>query len=138
MKFYITVEGNNRLKRSFLNLKIFSIISISDILDELGYTAKTIDEYGSFIVSKKIQSLIINYSKSKRIRGIIYSNQNLNEPSVIALLEALKSVQGIDEVVLMDDYNVPKLKAFYKFFDEIVYFPSVRKIRLIEARQFIK
>jgi len=134
MKFYITVENNIRLKRSFLNLKIFSIISVSDILEEYGYTYNTIDEYGSFIVSKKILSLIQSYSKSKRIRGIIYSNQQLNENSLKILLDTLKENKNISNVVLLDDYNMPKLKHLYKFFDEIIFFPSVKKIRLIECK----
>jgi len=134
MKFYITVEGTLRLKRSFLNLKLFQIINISDILEQHGYTAETIDDYGSFIVTKKILSLIKNYSKSKRIRGIIYSNPHINNEIIENLMEIVSDFEKIEETVLLDDYYVPKLKHFYPQFAEIIFFPSVKKIRLIECK----
>lgn len=135
MKFYITVEGIQKLKRSFLNLKLFSIIYIPEVLEEYGYTYSTIDDYGSFIVSNHIGSLIKMYAKSKRIRGIFYSNPDINEEILPNLFETLANVDTITEVVLLDDYNVPKLTHLYSNFDEIVFFPSIKKIRLIECQK---
>lgn len=134
MKFYVTVENIQKLKRSFLNLKLFSIIHVPDILKKYNYTYDNIDEYGSFIVSNKINDLIINYSKSKRIRGIIYSNPNLDEDLIPNIYDILEDLNQITDVVLLDDYYIPKLKHLYNNFEEIVFFPSVKKIRLIEAK----
>ena len=58
MKFYVTVEGIQKLKRSFLNLKLFSIIDVQRILEDHGYTYETIDDYGTFIINEEIISLI--------------------------------------------------------------------------------
>ena len=135
MKFYVTVEGTTRLKKSFLNLKLFSIIYIPDILEQYGYTYGTIDEYGSFIVSNHINDMIKTYSKSKRIRGIIYSNPSLNERILPNIFETLSELDTISEIVLLDDYNVPKLTHLYSNFDEIVFFPSIKKVRLIECQK---
>lgn len=134
MKFYITVEGIQKLKRSFLNLKLFSIINIPDILQEHGYDSETIDEYGSFIVAQKIQGLIKNYTKSKRIRGIIYCNPNLSEDIIDNLMDILEENEKINDVVLLDDYNIPKIRHLYSIFPEVIFFPSVKKIRLIECK----
>jgi len=134
MKFYVTTECTKKLKRSFLNLKLFSIIYIPSILEQYGYTYNTIDEYGSFIVSKKINSLIKSYSKSKRIKGIIYSNPIINKELIPNLFESLEHLESITEIVLMDDYYIPKLKHLYPYFDEIIFFPSIKKVRLIEAK----
>jgi len=134
MKFYVTTEGVQKLKRSFLNLKLFSIIHVPEILDKYRYTYDTIDEYGSFIVSNRINELIINYAKSKRIRGIIYSNPTLNENLIPNLFETLTDLDTITEAVLLDDYHLPKLKHLYLHFDEIIFFPSIKKIRLIECK----
>ena len=134
MKFYITVEGTPRLKRSFLNLKLFQIINIPDLLKQHGYTAETIDEYGSFIVATKLMALIKNYNKSKRIRGIIYCNPNLDEEIIHNIMEKAMEFENITEVVLLDDYYTPRLKGFYPMFNEIIFFPSVKKIRLIECK----
>ena len=128
MKFYVTIEGTPRLKKSFLNLKLFSIIYIPEILEKYGYTYSTIDEYGSFIISTYIDDLIRTYAKSKRIRGIIYSNPSLTEEILPNLFDTLENIETISEVVLLDDYNVPKLTYIYSYFDEIVFFPLVKKI----------
>jgi hypothetical protein len=134
MKFYVTTEGTQKLKRSFLNLKLFSIIHVPEILEKYNYTYDTIDEYGSFIVSNRINDLIFSYSKSKRIRGIIYSNPNIDEDIIPNLFESIYDLETISEAVLLDDYHLPKLKHLYPYFDEIIFFPSIKKIRLIEAR----
>lgn len=136
MKFYVTIEGVPRLKKSFLNLKLFSIIHVPEILEQYGYTYSTIDEYGSFIISTQIIDLIKTYAKSKRIRGIIYSNPDINEDILPNLFEAIAEISQISDAVLLDDYNVPKLQHLYSNFDEIIFFPSIKKIRLIEAKIF--
>lgn len=134
MKFYITSEGVPKLKRSFLNLKLYSIIDVSEILDDYGYSYETIDEYGVFIVNETITKLIENYVKSKRIRGIIYSNGFLTADTIENLFDALEPMEKIQDIVLLDDQNVPRLKKYYNYFNEIIFFPSVKKIRLIECR----
>lgn len=134
MKFYITLEGIQKLKRSFLNLKLFQIINIPDILEEHGYKIDTIDDYGYFIVVQKIENLIQSYSKSKRIRGIIYCNPYLNNEIINNLTDILNKTENISDVVLLDDYNTPKAKHFYRLFPEVIFFPSVKKIRLIECK----
>jgi len=134
VKFYVTTEGIQKLKRSFLNLKLFSIINVTDILAKYNYNYETINDYESFIVSNKINDLITTYSKSKRIRGIIYSNPSVNKHVITSLYDTLEKLESISELVLLDDYNVPKLKHLYPYFDEIIYFPSIKKIRLIECK----
>jgi hypothetical protein len=134
MKFYITIEGIPRLKRSFLNLKLYSIINVSEILEEYGYNYETIDEYGVFIMNEKILALMQSYMKSKRIRGIIYSNEFIGRETIENLFDTLEPFERVQDIVLLDDYNVPKLKEHYPLFNEIIYFPSVKKVRLIECK----
>ena len=133
MKFYVTSEGLQKLKRSFLNLKLFSIIDVNQIVEDCGYTYSTIDDFGSFIVNDKILSMIENYSKSKRIRGIIYTNSNLTEDLILNLKERVEKSKQIHEFVLIDEYNIPKLHKFYNLFNEIIFFPSIKKVRIFEC-----
>jgi hypothetical protein len=134
MKFYITIEGINKIKRSFLNLKLFSVINVPEIIEHYGYTYSTIDDYSSFIINKKIMDLIKCYTRSKRIRGIIYSNPYLSDDIIEGLYTTLEPFDKISDIVLLDDYNVPKLKHLYYSFNEIIFFPSIKKIRLIECK----
>lgn len=133
MKFYVTIEGTPRLKKSFLNLKLFSIICVPEIMEQYGYTFSNISEYGSFIVSNQIIDLIKTYAKSKRIRGIIYSNPTITEELLPNIFNIIDDIPNIGNAVLFDDYNVPKLQQLYHNFDEIVFFPSIKKVRLIEC-----
>jgi hypothetical protein len=134
MKFYVTVEGIQKLKRSFLNLKLFSIIDVQRILEDYGYTYSTIDDYGAFIINEQILTLIKNYSKSKRIRGIIYANPNISDEIIINLQERVDKLKKVSEFVLIDEYNLPRLQQFYPLFNEIIFFPSIKKVRLIECK----
>lgn len=133
MKIYITVENRQRLKRSFLNLKMYSIISVEQILDEYGYSYDTLDEFNTFIVNSKLLDMFNSQIKSKRNRGVIYSNPHLNEEILNNLIEKLNEYEKVSEIVLLDDTNLPKLKHLYGYFDEIIFFPSVKKVRLIEC-----
>jgi len=134
VKFYVTTEDTYKLKKSFLNLKLFSIIYVPEILEKFDYTYENIDEYSAFIVSNKINDLIKTYAKSKRIRGIIYSNPLIDEDLIPNLFDSLKDLETITEIVLLDNYHLPKLKHLYLHFDEIIFFPSIKKIRLIECK----
>ena len=134
MKFYVTVEGAHKLKRSFLNLKLFSIVNVQQIIEDHGYTYESIDDYGAFIVNNEIMARIKNYMKSKRIRGIIYSNPYLNEDAIMNLKEKVEADERISEFVLIDEYNLPRLQPYYKLFNVIIFFPSIKKIRLIECK----
>jgi len=134
MKFYITVENVPKLKRSFLNLKLYSIISINQILEEFDYTYENLHEYANFLVNKRILSLINTYVKSKRIRGIIYSNEFINKDIINNIFDILEPIDKIEDIVLLDDYNIPVLKEYYNHFNEVMFFPSIRKIRLIECK----
>jgi hypothetical protein len=132
MKFYITIENLNKLKRSFLNLKLYSIIDVPKIISSLDYDYNDIDKYGIFLINNEITNKINTFSKSKRIRGIFYINPNINEGIIDNLFESLYDNEKITDIILLDDYNIPKLKQYYHKFNEIIFFPSIKKIRLTE------
>jgi len=136
MKFYLTKEGLTKLKRSFLNLKLYSIIDINEIIYNFGYDYENIDEYGSFMINREITDKINLYLKSKRIRGIIYINPYINETLINNLFDELEKFDKISDIVLLDDYNVPRLKEYYQNFKEVIFFPSIKKIRLTEYQDY--
>lgn len=133
MKIYITIENRQRLKRSFLNLKMYSILSVDKILNDYGYSYDTLDEFNTYIVNSKIQDMFASQIKSKRNKGVIYSNSYLSEDVLLNLIAKLGEFDKVTEIVLLDDVNAPKMKSFYKYFDEIIFFPSVKKVKLVEC-----
>ena len=75
------------------------------------------------------------YLKSKRIRGIFYINPYINIGTIDNLFNQLEPFEKIDDIVLLDDYNIPKLNTYYDKFKEVIFFPSIKKIRLTEYQK---
>jgi hypothetical protein len=40
---------------------------------------------------------------------------------------------AVESMVVLDDYDVPKIKDYYTLFDEVVFFPATKKTRIVEC-----
>ena len=136
MKFYLTVESKYRIQNSFLNLNAFHIIDVQEIISSFNLDLSK--QTNVFIINSYIEKSILNNAKSKRLQGIIYINNLLNETVIKNLYEMIKHNTNISQMVLLDDYYTPKLLNLYKNFEEILFFPSVRKIKIIECKPLNK
>lgn len=136
MKFYLTVESKYRIQNSFLNLNAFHIIDVQEIISSFNLDLSK--QTNVFIINSYIEKSILNNAKSKRLQGIIYINNLLNETVIENLYEMIKYNTNISQMVLLDDYYTPKLLNLYKNFEEILFFPSVRKIKIIECKPLNK
>lgn len=130
---YITIEPCRKLKNLFSNLSSFYIIDVDTILLESGLNVKK--KSHQFLINTELERLLITGAKLKRYLGIIYINSNIN-------LEIINSVRSIvmeaenstvENMVILDDYDTPKLKDYYELFDEVVFFPAIKKIRVINC-----
>ena len=67
--------------------------------------------------------------------GIIYINSELNCDVISSLRKSFDGVANsqIESLVILDDYDIPKLKNYYKLVDEVVFFPSMKKMKIIEC-----
>ncbi len=134
MKFYITIEPYRKLKNVFTNLNTFYIIDIDTLIAESGLDVTKPTH--RFIVNTEIERLIAAGAKSKRYTGVIYINSNLNCDVIMGIKKSLGDItkSQVEEITLLDDYDTPKLKAYYSFFDEIIFFPTFKKTKIIECR----
>ena len=89
-----------------------------------------------FIINSEIERLIVTGAKSKRYTGIIYINSNLNFDIIVGIKKSLDEItkSQIEDLTLLDDYDTPKLKDYYSLFDEIIFFPTFKKTKIIECR----
>ena len=80
--------------------------------------------------------MIVTGAKSKRYTGIIYINSNLNCDIIVGIKNSLNEItkSQIEDLTLLDDYDTPKLKDYYSLFDEIIFFPTFKKTKIIECR----
>lgn len=134
MKLYISSESQMRLKGTFTNLSKFNIIDIDDIKDM--YNLDVTKNTDAYLLNSEIIRAFEMSLKSKKYIGIIYINSKINADVVNAIKNTLRTIEnGRDtDVVLLDDYNLPKHKDISKLFDEVVYFPMFKKMKLIECK----
>lgn len=133
MTAYVTIEPCRRLKNIFSNLSSFYIIDVDTIIKSSGIDMSK--KCNRFLVNSELERLIQAGIKSKRYSGFIYINSNLNSDVITALKEVVLETENttVDSFVLLDDVDVPKLKDYYMLFEEIIFFPTIRKAKILEC-----
>jgi hypothetical protein len=132
MKIYITNEPQNRLRNSFSNINTFAIIDVDNIVKSTNLDlTKT---HNIFLINSEIEKFFIANCKSKRYKGIIYINSNLNDNIFNNLIELSKKIKGITDLILMDDYDTPKLQKYYHYVEEIMYFSTFKRVKILECK----
>lgn len=133
MKFYATIEPLRKLKNLFSNLNSFYIIDVDTILKESGLDPeKTTHKY---LINTELERLIVSGAKSKRYIGMIYINSKLNCDTIVSIENSINVITNsvIESFVILDDFDTPKLTDYYSLFDEVVFFPALKKTKLIEC-----
>lgn len=133
MKLYVTLEEYEKVKSSFLNLRSFSIINVQEIMDNFGYTPETLNEYAQFIVNDEIRNIIKDSITRKKYFNIIYVNTELTVDTIENLKDFAKETGKIDKFIFIDD-NEQSHKDLYPLFDEIIFYPMYKRMRIIQCK----
>lgn len=136
MNIYVTNEPINRLKNSFSNINTFAIIDVDLIVKTINLDlTKT---HNVYLINSEIEKLIATNCKSKKFKGIIYINSKLNSDILINLLSLIenedKKTSDINDIILLDDYDTPKLQRYYYMVNEIMYFSSFKRVKILECK----
>ena len=133
MKFYATIEPCRKLKNLFSNLSSFYIIDVDYLLEASGLNPEKMTH--RYIINTELERLITTGAKSKRYVGMIYINSKLNCDTIVSVKGSIDVLTNsvIDSFVILDDYDTPKLTDYYTLFDEVVFFPALKRTRLIEC-----
>ena len=139
MKFYVTAEPLKKLRDSLTNLNTFCIIDVNYILSH----AKCLEPNNpanQFLINTELEGLILSGLKSKRYTGIIYINSGLNCDVIMGLRNSISGLTNsrIGELTLIDDYDIPKMKAYYSLFDEVIFCTTFKKMKIVECKPFGK
>ena len=132
MKFYLTSETQFRLHNNLTNINTFFVVDVDNIIKSLDLDITK--QHNIFLVNSEISKLIISAAKVKKYKGIIYINSNISKNVLDNIKKIISNIPTIDDIVLLDDYNLPKLKHLYSEVDEIMYFSTFRRIRIIECK----
>ena len=130
---YITIEPCRRLKNLFSNLSSFYIIDVDTILLESGLNVNK--KSHQYLINTELERLLTTGAKSKRYLGIIYINSNINFEIIEAVRASVTEVENstVENMVILDDCDAPKLKDYYELFDEVIFFPAIKKARVINC-----
>ena len=133
MNCYITIEPCRRLKNLFSNLSSFYIIDVDTILMESGLDVNR--KAHQYLINTELERLLVSGAKSKRYAGMIYINSNLDTESILSVKSSVMDIENsnVDRMVILDDCDAPKLKDFYDMFDEVTFFPTLKKMRMVNC-----
>jgi len=136
MKIYVTNEPINRLKNSFSNLNTFAIIDVDLIVKTINLDLTK--PHNVFLINSEIEKLIATNCKSKKYKGIIYINSKLNNDILTNLLTLIenedKKTTEITDLILLDDHDTPKLQRLYYMVEEIMYFSTFKRVKILECK----
>lgn len=111
----------------------FYIIDVDRLLRESGLDVNnTVHQY---LINVELERLIISGAKSKRYKGIIYINSLVKCDTIVSIKNSVDSItnSAVESMVILDDYDAPKLKDYYTLFDEVIFFPAMKRTRIIEC-----
>ena len=131
MNLYITLEDKSKLKKAFLNLRKQQLIVVDEVIIDLGYDPEKMDDYSSFIVNQKIKKVISSTASGKKMQSIIFVSPKLNDEAIRELIKYCQEQTTVDKVVFLTDKY--KNEDYYELFDEITYFPTVKKVHIVEC-----
>ena len=87
--------------------------------------------YNIFLVNDEIKKLLSLYSKSKKYRGIIYITKDINSDvidNIKALMSDTEYSHSVSDIILLDDYDIPKLEKYYRCVNEVMFFSTFNKL----------
>jgi len=131
MRFYITKESEKNIKNTFTNIKGYFFIDI----DELKKKFENIDNENcfEFLLNESIKEKINQILQKKKLTNIIYLNKNLNLDVVKNIKENFEESPKIEKFVFID--RKEENEYLYPLFDEIVFIPEQRKIKILECEK---
>ena len=67
---------------------------------------------------------------------MIYINKRINKCVVESIRASIDDMTNsvVESICVLDDADVPKLEHLYTLFDEVIFFPSLRKSKIIECK----
>lgn len=133
MNCYITIEPCVKLKNLFSNLSAYYIVDVDTILRDSGLDVNK--KAHQFLINSELKRLLSLGSRGKRYQGLIYINSKINLDVINSVRDVVMNTEGsvVENFDILDDCDVPKLKDYYELFDEVIFFPTIKKPKLVRC-----
>lgn len=134
LNIFYTVEPAYKIKEVFVNLKYFYILDISELMKSMHLDLSK--SYNIYFMNKTILDTIEEQYKRRCVKGIIFINRGLSIEAVHNIEEQLKMRNIHVKNILIDNNQCPKLKKFYPYFEDVLFYERFRKIKINELNEF--
>ena len=135
MNLYVTYGDKEKLRKAFLNLRKQLIIDSFDVVRSLGYEPEELTEYSYFIINEKIKKQIASAAAGNRMQSIIYINPEMDHEVIRGLINFAELETAVEKVVFLTDRG--KNEDLYELFQEIIYYPTAKKVHIIKCEPII-
>lgn len=134
MNLYITFDNKDKVKKAFLNLRKYILLSIDEIIEELGYNPNSLDDCAKFLVNREIQTQIKKGATRKKAYGLIYSNPDLDDLKIREIIHFCSGIEPISDVYFLTEKG--KKEDYYELFDGVIFYPILRKVHIIDCKAY--
>jgi len=134
VNLYITFDDKNKIKKCFLNLRKYLIISVDEIIENLGFDKDNIDDCVSFIINQHILKMIKDGNGGRNLLGIVYSNDCVDDEIIRGIIHYVEDLKNIEKVVFLTDKN--QHEEYYELFEEIMFYPTLKKVHIVECKTY--
>jgi len=134
VNLYITFDDRNKIKKSFLNLRKYLIISVKEVVEKLGFADAPIDDCVSFIINQEILKMIKDGSNGRNLLGIVYLNEDLDNEIIREIIYYAEDLKNVNKVILLTD--IDDHEEYYELFEEVMFYPSLKKVHIVECQTF--
>ena len=134
MNLYLTFDDKSKIKKCFLNLRKYLVISTDEVIDRLGFQPSEIDSCSSFIINEEIKKMIREGSNGRKLLSIIYSNPAMNDEIIREFVHYTQDLKKIEKVILLTEKG--RNEDYYELFEEVMFFPTAKKVHIIECYSY--
>lgn len=134
-KFYVTTEDTEKLRKTFLNFRFYALISVPDIIQEAKIDPDNLTDYSKFVINSIIKYKIEDCLKRKKYFAIIYKNDSIDYELIKNLTNLIKEYDRVEYLSLLDYKNRPQHENYWGLFSEVTFFPTTRKMKIIECEK---
>jgi hypothetical protein len=134
MNLYLTFDDKSKIKKCFLNLRKYLVISSDEVVENLGFDKDNVDNCSSFIISQEIKRNIKDGSNVRKLLAIIYSNSDMNDETIRQLIYYATEVANIEKVIPLTERG--ENEDYYELFEEIMFYPTLKKVHIVECKAY--
>ena len=128
---YITTETEPKLKQIFCNAKDFYMLDVQKLIKSMNIDIKKPSSI--YLINEEIEKTIMSRAVLKRVHGIFYIVQNLNETLINTIKVRLSKLSEVNDFILIDNGYCPKHQQYAHLFNDVIFYERFRRNKIIQC-----